>query len=98
MKMAAMVALQRKWTYSDYLELDNDKRYEIIGGELRTMPAPNLHHQDIVRDLGLRLWSYVQEKDLGIIYLAPTDVLLGEYDVVQPDIVFVSKQRKNILQ
>ena len=28
-----MRTAQREWTYEDYLKLNDDKRYEIIGGE-----------------------------------------------------------------
>ena len=36
-----------KFTYHDYLLLPDDKRYELVEGELLVVPAPNLFHQSI---------------------------------------------------
>jgi hypothetical protein len=34
--------------------------------------------------------------DLGELLAAPADVILSRYDVVQPDLLFISKQRSGI--
>ena len=36
------------FTYQDYLNLEEDKRYEVLEGELIEMPAPSTIHQRIV--------------------------------------------------
>ena len=36
----------RRWTYEEYYSLNDDQRYEIIGGELLMAPAPDTWHQD----------------------------------------------------
>ena len=41
--------------------------------------------------------SFVEENDLGWVYDAPFDVLFTDTDVVQPDIMFVSREREHIL-
>lgn len=47
-----MIAVAKKFTYTKYLQLDDDKRYEIIDGELFDIsPAPSLKHQAFSRNL-----------------------------------------------
>jgi len=38
----------RRWPYEEYSKLDDDKRYEIIDGNLLMAPAPDTWHQDAV--------------------------------------------------
>jgi Uma2 family endonuclease len=77
--------------------MSGEKRYEIIDGERHMVPSPNRRHQDIIRELGYRLYEFVKEHELGKIYLAPFDVILSDEDIVQPDILFVSKEREGII-
>jgi len=93
MQMKTATATAIKFTYKDYLLLPEDKRYEIIDGELFMAPAPSTYHQDISRDIEFILWNFVKENDLGKIYYAPCDVILSKSDIVQPDILFISKER-----
>lgn len=86
-----------KFTYQDYLHMPGEKRYEIIDGERHMVPSPNRRHQDILRNLFRILDRFIMNKRLGIIYLAPFDVLLSDEDIVQPDILFVSRDREEII-
>jgi Uma2 family endonuclease len=86
-----------KFTYRDYLLLPEDKRYEIVEGELFLNPAPNLYHQRISRELLPALCRYVREHSMGEIFNAPCDVVFSEENVVQPDLLFVSRERAGIL-
>ncbi len=86
-----------KFTYQDYLLLPGDKRYEIIEGELIMVPAPIPYHQDVSKSLFLLLNNYVESKNLGKIYYAPIDVVLSDENIVQPDILFISKKRFSII-
>ena len=86
-----------KFTYEDYKHTPEDKRYELIDGDLIMVPAPKVTHQRNSRDIGLTLVTLVDEKDLGEVFFAPTDVVLSQTDVVQPDILFVSKERSYII-
>lgn len=93
------LALKRKvhFNYRDYLELPYDKRYEIIDGDLHMTPAPLTYHQKITRNIYLLLWEYVKKNNLGELLFAPVDVVFSNEDIVQPDIVFISKQKESIL-
>ncbi|MDY7034178.1 MAG: Uma2 family endonuclease [Thermodesulfobacteriota bacterium] len=86
-----------KFTYEDYLHFSEDKRYEIIDGEVAMVPSPGETHQDICANLAFVLRGFVKENDLGKVYFAPFDVILSEIDVVQPDIIFITKQRLDII-
>ncbi|MEM2493637.1 MAG: Uma2 family endonuclease [Nitrososphaerota archaeon] len=91
---------QIQFTYEDYKSLpySETKRYELIEGELIMVPSPDTEHQDIVGNLFRALSDHVTEHRLGKVYVAPLDVVLGdEEEVVQPDILYISHQRRGII-
>ena len=88
---------QLKLTYADYLTTPEDKRYELLDGELLTTPVPDELHQRTLAELGYQLISFIKANSLGRIYYSPTDVVLSDVDVVQPDLLFVSNERMHII-
>ncbi len=92
-----MKVKEKVWTYRDYLELNDDKRYEVINGRLYEMPAPTPWHQIISRNLEFLFLDFVRKWKLGQVLDAPIDIVLGEKYVLQPDIVFISKERAGII-
>jgi len=85
-------------TYEDYCLLPNDgKRYEIIDGELFVTPSPNFLHQNVVTSLTYFLYSFLKNHPLGRVIVAPFDVVFSQFDVVEPDILYVSKARASVL-
>jgi len=95
MKSANLI---EKFSYQDYLALDDDKRYEIIDGELIEMwPSPNTIHQIYSRNIQYLLMTYVNKKKTGQVFNAPLDVRLDEYNVVQPDLIYISEKNKQII-
>jgi Uma2 family endonuclease len=86
-----------RFTHHDYLLLPEDKRYEILDGELYVVAAPNIRHQSVSLDLKVALIQHIKEMGLGKILDAPCDVILSEENVVQPDILFVRKERLGII-
>jgi len=85
-------------TYEDYCLLPNDgKRYEIIDGELFVTPSPFRAHQDVVTNLTYYLVDFVKKADLGWVYAAPFDVVFSHTSVVEPDILYISKGRAEVL-
>ncbi len=85
-------------TYDDYAKLPEGAAYQLIGGEIIMVPAPDLYHQDILGNIYDEMRRVVRSKKLGRVYVAPADVYFGEHDTFQPDIVFVSNERMNILK
>ena len=87
-----------KFTYEDYKHTSDNERYELIDGELIIMaPSPREAHQRIEMNLGWYLHGFVREHNLGRVYSAPFDVVLSNTVVVQPDLLFVSKERLYII-
>ncbi len=87
------------WTYAEYLKLDDDRRYEIIAGELVMAPAPSIGHQLASSSLFFRMFGYAKRHhQLGKLFHAPIDVILSPSVVVQPDLVFISNERSSICQ
>lgn len=92
------VQTSTKWTYEDYALLPEDgRRHEIVDGEHYVNPAPNMKHQVVVLNLATELRSFVRAQRLGYVFVSPIDVVLSSNDIVQPDVVFVRKDRKSIL-
>lgn len=99
MQTEAAVNKNIKFTYADYvLYPSNGKKLQLVGGEFFMTPAPKTYHQDVSRNLEFILQNFVVKYNLGKIYYAPTDVFLSDEDVVQPDILFISKQRRHIIK
>lgn len=95
--MVPVIIEKKKYTYEDYLKTPDDKRYELIDGELLLTPSPVPRHQVISVELLFKLSEFVAENNLGKVLHAPCDVYLDNENVVQPDILFISKDRLGII-
>jgi Uma2 family endonuclease len=87
------------WTAAKYLQWakpDDGNLYEVLNGELIMAAAPNLRHQEVSGNIYELIRPFVRSKKLGKVFDAPVDVVLGN-DVVEPDIVFIAKERKEIM-
>lgn len=95
-----MINTAVRFTYEDYKNLPDSetRRCEVIEGELFMVPAPTTHHQRVLLNLASVLMNFVQKHGLGDIYVAPCDVVLSEENVVQPDIIFISKEHSHIIR
>jgi Uma2 family endonuclease len=90
---------QGQWTYEDWLHLPSDNfRYEVLNGELFMTPPPTLAHQSALEHLSHWMGNFVREHHLGVVLFAPVGVRLpGQPVPVQPDLLFVRQERRNIL-
>ncbi|HVR97647.1 MAG TPA: Uma2 family endonuclease [Thermoanaerobaculia bacterium] len=80
-------------TYEDYVLIPEDgRRHEILDGEHYVSAAPFVPHQDLVLWLGAEIMFFLRSNKLGKVYISPLDVLLSPHDIVQPDVIFVSKE------
>jgi len=85
-------------TYDDYCLLPNNgRRYEIIDGELFVTPSPRRAHQNVVTQLSYYLVEFVKREGGGRVYVAPFDVVFSFHDVVEPDILYVAKERASVV-
>jgi len=82
------------WTHTRMIdELPPESRVELIDNELYHMPMPTLQHQDASVNLHFAMLTFVRQHQLGRVYAAPLPTILAENVVVEPDILFISKER-----
>jgi Uma2 family endonuclease len=86
-----------KFTVNDYMTAPPDRPYQLLDGELILAPSPSSKHQTIGAELFFALRQFVGKNVLGQVWFAPLDVVLSDYDVVQPDLLFVSNARADIV-
>lgn len=80
----------------DYEALPDEPRCELIYGSFYVSPSPSLLHQTILGLLYEALRRVVGSSG-GRVFFAPLDVALAEHTVVQPDLTYVSRERREIL-
>jgi Uma2 family endonuclease len=104
MTLASAVPLENNkgFTYKDYLQWDDDRRWELIDGIAFNMtPAPSRKHQQVSMELAVQIANFLKGKQCEV-YAAPFDVRLPEKDepddeiktVVQPDISVICDKTK----
>jgi Uma2 family endonuclease len=86
-----------RYTYDDYARLPDERRYEVIDGELYLTPAPTPYHQLVSGRIERLLQDHLEKAELGILIHAPCDVVLSQFDVLQPDIFFISTGRMAVI-
>jgi Uma2 family endonuclease len=88
-----------KYTHADLLQMPDDgKRREIIDGDLYVRPSPVNYHQKILLNLTMAFGKFLENHPLGELRFAPLDVILGEHDVLEPDLLLVLNEHQDILQ
>lgn len=99
MGQPARICRRGTLTYRDLWQTPDDgNRWEIINGEVFVSPAPYLSHQRVLGNLGYALRQHVIEHGLGEVFWAPVAVVLEKSSAVQPDLIFVAKLRRSILE
>lgn len=75
---------------------DDGKRYELFDGELIVSPAPILKHQLTSSQCHIFL-AGAQLAGWGVVLAAPTEVRFNQHRVVQPDLLFIARDRLQII-
>jgi len=87
-----------KLTYDDFVLFPDDgKRHELIDGEHYVTPSPSTKHQAVCGNLHGLMWSYLRQHPIGKVYMAPLDVVFSHFDVVEPDLLYVSEARRDVM-
>ncbi|MGH9386037.1 MAG: Uma2 family endonuclease [Vicinamibacterales bacterium] len=95
--MAGVRAAEQRVSYADLERWPEDgRRYELYDGEVFEIPAPLLIHQFVLGRLHLALSAYVQAHG-GAVFVAPVDIVLTDFDVVQPDVLLFTREREHLL-
>jgi Uma2 family endonuclease len=83
-----------KLTYDDLLALPDDgMRHELIDGVHYVTASPNLKHQQVVGTLHFLVAQWLEVHRIGQILLSPFDVVFSAFDVVEPDLLYLSNER-----
>jgi len=87
-----------KFTYDDFVNFPHDgMRHEIIDGEHFVTPSPNTKHQAVSMNLTRAFILYLEQHRHGQLFAAPFDVQFSDLDVVEPDLLYISRERAGIL-
>jgi len=96
--MTGVKAAHQRVSFSDLEKWPEDgRRYELYDGEVFVVPSPIPLHQVVAARLHLALEEYTRANG-GIVFFAPLDIVLTEYDVVQPDLLLFTRERQHLLQ
>jgi len=83
-----------KLTYDDFVLFPDDgKRHELIDGEHYVTPSPSTKHQRILGNLHFLVRAWLETHAIGQVFFAPYDVVFSEFDVVEPDLLYLSQER-----
>ncbi len=87
-------------TYDDYAKLTppDSGNYELHNGKIIFMPTPTALHQLISMKLSIILGSFILKNQLGRLLAAPMDTIFSKNDTLQPDLLFVSNERLDIIK
>ena len=86
---------QGEYTLEDYYAIPDERRVELIDGEIFDMAAPSVRHQIILGELHLQFRACADAHDGNCrVLLSPCDVQLDNDDktMVQPDLFVVCRQ------
>ena len=90
-----------KLTNADYVAMtppeNSGARYQLLNGELIEMSGASYSHQVFLFQLFIPLGTQVNALGIGEIFGAPYDVHIDEFNTYQPDLLFVSNDRRGIL-
>jgi Uma2 family endonuclease len=87
-----------KFTYDDFIHFPDDgRRHEIVDGVHYVTPSPSSKHQIVVGNLFALIWTHLKQHPVGHVFVAPFDVVLSHVDVVEPDLLYIARERLEIV-
>jgi Uma2 family endonuclease len=96
--MSSETQLKGKLSYREYVCFPADgRRHEVIDGEHIVNPAPDTYHQTLSRRIQFQLYQQIELPGLGVVFDAPTDLQLTDFDIVQPDLIVVLHHKRTIV-
>ena len=94
-----VASTNRRYTYDELVaEMpESNLPCELWDGEVIMSPAPSFYHQKIVIRFSHALYNWVFSRNLGEVVNGPIDMVLSPHRVTQPDVVFIARDRLNII-
>lgn len=91
---------RRLYTYEELVaEMpETNQPCELWEGEIIMSPTPSFWHQKIAFRFQRALHDWVAARSLGEVVGAPIDMVLSPHTVTQPDVVFIARERLDIVQ
>jgi Uma2 family endonuclease len=81
---------------ADYWKLPEGERVELIRGRLIMSPSPTPLHQIVILRLA-RVLERAEEIASGLMLISPMDVIFSDDTILQPDLLYISKNRRGIV-
>jgi Uma2 family endonuclease len=91
---------EEKYTVEGFRKMeifDENHYYELIDGKIVKKSSPHFEHQRASGRIFLKLQTFVLTQKLGEVFYAPMDVYLDDFNFYQPDLLFISEAKKDIL-
>lgn len=93
------VEVEKRYTARDFEKMPvGPPYYELINNRMVLEPSPEIQHQRSSLSLVKKLDDFVEAHALGLVLEAPMDIELDEDNVFQPDILFISNDRFDIIK
>lgn len=87
-----------KYTADEFLKMtfdDSSERYELLNGEILSQAAPSEIHQIIVMRASNKIDNFIlSNKGKCQVMIAPFDVVLDDFNIVQPDVIVICDESK----
>ena len=91
-----------KLTNADYMAMtppeNSGPRYQLIDGELVEMSGATLAHQVFSGGMYFQMAQQAEALQIGLVLYAPYDVHVDLFNTYQPDLLYVSNERRQILE
>lgn len=71
---------------------------QLIANKLIFWPAQGDAHQELVVEIYPELSAFIKKTKIGTMRISPYDVYFDNENVFQPDIIFISNERKHLIQ
>jgi Uma2 family endonuclease len=89
---------ERPIPFSTFLELSEDRDVELIGGVMVEKMSAQLEHEKLFTWLDRVIGTYVSHRNLGILLGSRTAVEISTYGGRLPDLLFVRRERMEIVR
>ena len=85
----------KRYTEKDYQLLEEGAPFQLINGDLVMSPSLTLKHQTVNGKIFTFISQHLEKNSLGGLCLFyPIDVVLDEKNTFQPDLIYISNERK----